>query len=356
MGQAPRIVIAGWAGAGNTGDELLTAWAVAAVREAGGTAIVLSVDPGDTSRRHATESVAAMSWSAMRVLVGADGLVVGPGGILQDATSLWSLPAHLLRPALANLRSIPMVGAGLGVGPIIRRGSGLMLRRSLKAALRVVVRDSRSAGLLAEVGVDVDVAPDAVFAAAPKIDNTKAEPDRIIVSLRNTQVVGQVRIAKFRESSPDLAGWASSLSALRQHLGVPIRFVAFDPERDRDLHTHLADMVGNCEVVEVDERSAPSEMKRAVVAVAGRYHAAVLAAAYGRPFVTLDQGAKLPALQQMIGDGGAAVAADAGAEEMCSGADLALSGASSLPAAAARAATQAEAHTDAIRLLVKAAG
>lgn len=355
MTDGPRIVIAGWAGAGNTGDELLTGWAVAEIQDAGGVAVVLSVDPVDTARRHGVESVRAMSLPALRAISTCDGLVIGPGGILQDESSVWSLPAHCLRPALARLRRVPVVGVGLGVGPIVRTGSGFLLRRALGSALSVVVRDRESASQLKAVGLDSAVAPDAVFAAAQRLRGVeKVEPDRIIVSLRNTQVRGRVRIAKTQEVSLDLAGWADSLAELRSHLGVPIRLVAFDPGRDGPLHSRLARLIGNCECVDVDEVSAPVEMARAVVAVIGRYHAAVLAASFGRPLVALDLGAKLPALTAMIGRGSVVIPDSVSSDALCRSVDAALAGADALSHTSARLAAEAQAHREAIRLLIEA--
>lgn len=357
MADGPRIVIAGWAGASNAGDELLTAWAVAAVTDAGGTPVVLSVDPADTSRRHGVESVRAMSPGALRVISGADGLLVGPGGILQDHSSFWSLPAHCLRPAVANLRRIPVVGAGLGVGPLNRRGSALMLRRALGRARRVVVRDQASAELLDTAGIESDVAPDAMFAVTSRDDGGVAniEPDRIVVSLRNLAVAGKLRIAKSLETAPDIEGWALALGALRREMGVQLRFVAFDLERDANVHLRIAAIIGDCETVAVDETSAEAEMARAVVAVCGRYHAAVLAAACARPVVTIGRGTKLPALNAMIGEGSASVEPVITEHGLGASVDEAMAGAVALSSTAAHLATEAEAHADAVALLVDSA-
>lgn len=354
MTDGPRIVIAGWAGAGNTGDELLTAWAVAEIHDVGGVAVALSVDPSDTRRRHGVESVRAMSPAALAAIATADGLVVGPGGILQDESSVWSLPAHCLRPAIARLRRIPVVGVGLGVGPLVRPGSGLLLRRSLGSALRLVVRDPESAAQLKGVGLDSTVAPDAAFSAAPRLRGAaQVEPDRIVVSLRNTQVRGRLRVAKRTEIVLDLDGWASALTRLRARLGVPIRFVTFDSTRDGPLHARLARLIGDCECVDADEVSAAMEMERAVVAVAGRYHAAVLAVALGRPLVALGQGAKLPALVAMVGCGSVVVDDPVSRDGLCRSVDAAFSGADTLLESSARLAAEADAHGEAIRLLIE---
>ncbi len=355
MADSPRIVIAGWAGAGNTGDELLTSWAVSVVKAAGGEPVVLSVDPADTARRHGVESVRALSPAAARTILGADGLVVGPGGILQDSTSIWSLPAHCTRPLMARLRRIPIVGAALGVGPITRRGSSTLLRFALGSAKRVVVRDPVSAAILLRSKVVAQCGPDAMFAAAPDlIDENSVARDRIIVSLRKTEIAGTIKRNRSNEVAPDMAAWSDSLVGLRRHLGVPIRFVSFDPGRDHEVHRQLAEMIGECELLEVDNLSAPAEVARSIVAVTGRYHAAVLAAAYARPVVALDQGSKLPALVAQIGPGATLLDPVVTAESLCDAADESMSASSGLVGAAKRLGDDAAAHGEAIREMVEA--
>lgn len=347
-------MIAGWAGAGNTGDELLTSWAVSEVRSAGGTPIVLSVDPVDTSQRHGVESVKAFSHRAVGAIVSADGLVVGPGGILQDSTSIWSLPAHCARPMLAKLTRTPIVASGVGVGPIRRRGSGTMLRLALSGAEAIVVRDERSAAIVRRFCLPADTAPDAVFAYAPQLlaDHT-ARPDRIVVSLRMTEVGGTFKPNRASEVRPDINAWAVALTELRRRIGAPIRFVSFDPGRDEELHSGLADRIGDCETVAADNLNAPAEIARSLVTVAGRYHAAVLSVAAGRPLVAVDQGTKLPALVEQVGSGAASTGPLVSAESVCCAAEEAIAGSVELSSTSARLATRALAHGTAIRGLVE---
>jgi len=354
MVDRPRIVIAGWAGAGNTGDELLTSWAVSEVRSAGGEPIVLSVDPADTERRHAAKSAKAMSLAAVRTILRADGLIVGPGGTLQDSTSIWSLPAHCARPLMARLSRIPVVGAGLGVGPVTRHGSSYLLRMALGGAARVVVRDSPSVDLLRRSNVFAECAPDAMFAAAPGlVDASSVVRDRIVVSLRKTEIRGTVRTNRSNEVTPDLDAWSESLAGLRTHLGVPIRFVSFDPGRDHQLHERLAEMIADCELVQVDNLSAPAEIARATVTVTARYHAAVLSASLRRPVVVLDQGSKLPALVSQVGGGATLTEPNISAESLCRAVDDSMASSQCLLDASTRLSDEAAVHGEAIREMIE---
>lgn len=351
MPDRPRIVIAGWAGAGNAGDELLTAWAADAVTRAGGAPVVLSVDADDTVARHGVPAVRATGLAAVRELWRADGLLVGPGGILQDATSVWSLPAHASRPLIARLRRRPIAAAGIGVGPLRRRGSSRLVRTMLGSATGVVVRDRPSARLLERSGIDSVVAPDAVFGRCA----TSRTPDSVVVALRAGLAPGGLRIARSREDDGSgLEPWADAAAAVAGSLGVPVRFAALDAGRDLAIHERLADRVGG-EVVVVDETSAPETLASAGVALCGRYHAAVLALGAGRPVVAVDEGMKLPALAEMFPEGFATRPRDVAAEAIEAACRSVLADAAALPPLARRAQEGAAGHDRAVEALVAAA-
>ena len=116
----PRILISGWAGAGNVGDELLTRAMVTRLRRLGAEPVVASRAPLATTALHGVDAV---PWGprGRAALAGIDGVCVGPGGILQDTSSLWSLPGHLAIAFLARRRGLPVAAIGVGAEPLRRR-------------------------------------------------------------------------------------------------------------------------------------------------------------------------------------------------------------------------------------------
>jgi polysaccharide pyruvyl transferase WcaK-like protein len=104
-----RLVLSGYYGFRNSGDEAVLKSILAALEAAGQEQgikvepIVLSGDPEWTSRQYGVESVNRMKLAEIRkALKSSDGLISGGGSLLQDATGLGSIPYYLGIMALAR--------------------------------------------------------------------------------------------------------------------------------------------------------------------------------------------------------------------------------------------------------------
>ena len=171
------MVISGYYGFGNAGDEavlqgVLAGLRHAAVKEAESIeAVVLSADPAATRRVHGVEAVSR--WSApgvWRALRGADLLVSGGGGLIQDRTSARSSLYYLGVIAMARAARLPVYVYGQGVGPIRRRALRILAGLCLQGVRGAGVRDEASLRLLQEIGVPRErlfLAADAAFALEP---------------------------------------------------------------------------------------------------------------------------------------------------------------------------------------------
>lgn len=294
---APRILVCGWAGAGNVGDELLTAAIVALVRAAGGVAVVASRDPAATTARHGVESV-PWGFAAVRPAASVDGACVGPGGIIQDSSSLWSLPGHLAGPARVGRRGGPVVGIGLGAEVLRLPGSARMVRRVLGTG-PVLCRDQASVDALARAGVEAAVAADLAFTLDPP---PVAPADELVVAIGPEVGPGLLRPASRRLETGDLDLIAAALDAQAGRLSVPVVFVCFRGDRDRAMADGLARRLRAPATVvagDVDEQVARVAGARAVIT--SRYHALVVAARSGTPAVVVSRQAKLASLVEQVG-------------------------------------------------------
>src|SRR5438105_835314 len=113
-----NILIAGYYGFGNVGDELILSSILMEIgkRYPSSRITVLSADPERTHRFHGVSSVRRWSpLAVVRAIWKADVLVVGGGGLLQDQTSSRSLAYYLGLVALARLLVCPVVFYALGV-------------------------------------------------------------------------------------------------------------------------------------------------------------------------------------------------------------------------------------------------
>ena len=97
---------------------------------------------------------------------------------MQNLTSERSLSYYLALLKTANRRGIPSVMFSGGVGPLRGTGASRRVAKELERAAYVSVRDGRSAGYLAGLGIPEDrihQGADPAFLLAP------ADPDRIAV-------------------------------------------------------------------------------------------------------------------------------------------------------------------------------
>jgi polysaccharide pyruvyl transferase CsaB len=308
------VVIAGWSGTENLGDELLLRALLGMLADRGLGATVVSRRPEVTRAVHGVHAIGLSDAAGLvAALRRSRGMVLGPGGILQDQTSPASLPWHLARVGEARAIRRPVVGVGLGAGPLARRGSRTLVGLALRRCQVVAVRDEPSAALLAGCGVDrVAVGVDLVLG----LDAPRAAPeDRIVVCLRPHTPGGSIRPLR-RLTAQDLdparvRSIAGALDRLAADVGLPLHLVAMERGRDDHYHQLVADRLTAPVTTAVpDLDGVLEEVARSRLVVAMRYHAGVAALLAGRPAVLVGYAPKVRALAGQVGEPMALVADD----------------------------------------------
>ncbi len=146
-----RILVSGYYGFGNAGDEAILDAMAAGLSPHRLT--VLSGDPAATRAEHGVEAVPRQSLRhVMGAIRAADLVVSGGGSLLQDATGPRSVPYYLGILWLARLLGRRFVVYAQGVGPV-RSPARFRLLRYLNRAAAITVRDQASADLLRKAGV-----------------------------------------------------------------------------------------------------------------------------------------------------------------------------------------------------------
>ena len=307
VGEAPRVVVAGWAGSTNLGDELVLEALGRKLRAAGATPVVVSQHPSRTVADQGLSAVGPAPWAVARAARDAAGLVFGGGGLLQDETSPFNLPYHLVRPTLARAVGRPVVGVGLGAGGL-RSAVGRRLVRAALAGVPVAVRDEGSVAALVAAGLPPPVlaADLAVSLPRPQV----AAQDAVAVSLRPWRTTGGVLpVAARRPTTPPcfVDKMAGALDAVADGTGLAVRFVALQADRDGPLHRDVADrMRAPSELLTPGREGVVAAVAACRVVVAMRYHAGIAALLGGRPSVLLGYSPKVPALAADVGRGAAA--------------------------------------------------
>ena len=168
-----KIVISGYYGFGNAGDEaMLTAILESLYNEQPNLDItVISGNPAKTGRTHGVKAVPRLHfpliWHTLRQC---DLLISGGGSLLQDVTSKRSLYYYLSIMKMAQWIGKKVFLYAQGIGPLTRTHARSTVADVLNRCDYITVRDQKSADLLQELGVTqvpVRVTADAVLAMHP---------------------------------------------------------------------------------------------------------------------------------------------------------------------------------------------
>jgi polysaccharide pyruvyl transferase CsaB len=212
-----RIVVAGYYGFGNLGDELILSGVLSGLRSSlrAPEFCVISGDPSDTLHRH---RVRAVLWSditaitkevktAQSVIIGGGGLFhdywgVDAGAILTPSLTGISYPATLAVLALQHQK--PFMLYAVGVGPLVTDDGRELTRAIFDAATVASVRDVESLAALEDIGIKPDhvvVTADPAFLVVPPAAAGCEKPSArvmtgitrpvIAVCLRNWDLWGQ---------------------------------------------------------------------------------------------------------------------------------------------------------------------
>jgi len=299
------IVLSGYYGFGNLGDEAVLSATIRTLRARLGDlpVTVLSARPAETAATHGVAAVHRTDPRAVwRALGRARLFLSGGGSLLQDITSARSALYYLGVLALATARVPRTMVYAQGVGPLRRGWVRWLVRRVLDRVDVVTVRDADSRSLLEALRVRCrpTLVADPVWLLDP------APPEALAPRLRSAGVgEGEpLLLVAVRPWRGDrfVGALAAGLREAARRLGARVVAVPFQRDRDLALSTRVAAATGG---VLLDPPPAPEEVlalaARATAVVGLRLHALILAARAGTPPVGLAYDPKVGALFRELG-------------------------------------------------------
>lgn len=309
-----RVTVAAWIGSANAGDDLIFAALCHKLLVRGTRVTAISTTPDETARMGVQAVDHRDLPRVLRAIRTSDALVFGGGGLLQDQTSGFNLPYHLSRIAMARATATPFAVIGVGAGPLRTAVGRVQVRRALRGAVGVTVRDEGSLDLLRSLGVEgVRLAAD-LAVALPSPDVTPA--DVICACLRPWRPTRGLLPVSTRGRSditaePMVARLAAGLEDAAARTGMPVRFVALQPGWDDRLHERVAERLSCAtELVAPAADAVVDQVAASRVVVAMRYHAGIAAMLAGRPSVLIGYDPKLDGLAAVLGPAGTLLAWD----------------------------------------------
>jgi polysaccharide pyruvyl transferase CsaB len=324
-----HILVAGYYGFNNSGDEAILRVLLKDIQHAGGdpSICVLSGDPDATRRIYGVEAIAHGDVAGIIEQVRrSDALVVGGGGIFQDywgaqtntllTNQQAGLPFYSSLPMLGCLMEKPVLIYSVGVGPLFSAEARELTRLSFKVAALATVRDAASKKLLQSIGIPtskIQVTADLAFAlqadpvrAREILDDLSVDSNRPVVGvcLRNWDI------------GVDPSAWqaatASALDQFTEKTGCSYLFLPF-----QDLPVSLLNQDSLAAAAVISRMThqhecmlLPAQEDPAVTAgilstcrlvIGMRFHAIVFAAGNGVVPLALAYDPKVTQLMQSLG-------------------------------------------------------
>lgn len=294
----PTVVISGYYGFGNVGDELILASIIHNLRQLREWRIfVLSANPEETTSLYNVRSV--NRWSLkdiLRVLRKADLFISGGGTLFQDMTSSLSLYYYLGLIDLAKTMHKKVMVYGQGIGPINKWFNRLLINHILNNVELITIRDEDSLTELKRLGIS---RPRIVLTADPVFSYVDVRTH--LSKMRRERRIG-ISIRRWPKVLDLPCVIAKAGDELIDSLGVKIDFFAFHPD-DEDLCYEVIGMMNR--KAQILKESNPFEFSNLInqvdLLLGMRLHALILAATNYVPMVGIGYDPKVNSLLRFIG-------------------------------------------------------
>ncbi len=294
----PRVLISGYYGFGNLGDEALLDVIVARLRAAypGGSIDVLSADPAATAARLQVDATPRADIGAVRRSIDrADVVLSGGGGLLQNVTSLRSLLyyAGIVRSAVRAQKKTMIFAQS--IGPLDFWGRAVV-RAFCGGVTAATVRDEASRRLLAGLlpKVRVERTADPVFLFEPG----SAPLDLAAEGLDGDAPLVVISVRRWPANEATVSLLAAVTDRLAQEHGAQVAFLPLGGPPDADVSTSVIRRAKSTPVLlpEFSLGQAAQIISRASLVIGMRLHSLIIAARLGVPFVAIPYDPKVSSL------------------------------------------------------------
>jgi polysaccharide pyruvyl transferase CsaB len=256
-----KILLIGYYGFDNLGDELLKDAAESILRKAGHQVKILNRSDRKVSKIYA-------------MIKSVDAVVYAGGSLFQDVTGRGlSVLYYAFLIFLAKKINKKILLVGQGMGPIKKKMNLYILKKVFKYVDYISLRDQVSAAFLQALGINnYKLFTDFVFVEKLKIKNVNESDKKNIVF-------------SFRQLDKDYSSPLYSLiKKIRDDLGVSIKLVSMQKNIDENVIKKMTDL-DNVELVPYGREQIIKAIAKADLAVGMRLHFLILAAKLGIPFI-----------------------------------------------------------------------
>ncbi len=301
MSRPLHILLAGYYGFANAGDEIVLAGIQKGLASISGTRPfeirALSGFPAHTGQVHGIRAYPRFSPAGLiAALVWADCLVLGGGSLIQDATSRRSALYYLWLTRIAQMLGRKTFLWAQGFGPLEAPELRNLARRVLSKASAITVRDPASRNELRGLGVPerlLALSADPAFLVDPS-EVLRSEP--FFQASRNVGGLFGVSLRSWPAIERAEGDVAQACKAFTNAAKLGCFLIPFQQPQDAEISNRVAARCG-VEAAVLSARPSPREMIRLfqelTLVMGMRLHSLILAARSAVPFVGLSYDPKV---------------------------------------------------------------
>lgn len=296
-----RLLVGGYFGCGNLGDDSLLLGFLQLVSREGHDVTVMAGSPQDIHRNLGVRAIPRKDVGAFRAALAENDALVLPGGSLfQDASSTRSVLYYQQLVAQAKKAGKRVILLGQGVGPLTSFMGKRLAGMAFRAADAIAVRDPDSATVIRNLGVPgtATLTGDLAF-LLPK---PAASEDVQNFQVGGMRSVGIAPRPFGKNNASTVTLYAEFCRALFARQVMPV-LIEMDAEHDGPLILEIEKACGG-KVPSLRRLSHPTQLQsrlmRLDAVVAVRLHAGILAASLGVPPYLVGYDPKVTALAKQL--------------------------------------------------------
>lgn len=328
-----NVLISGYYGSRNGGDEAMLASMLEGLREFGGDikVTVISLNPEYTKKRHNVDAIPTKDiFAIVKKILSADLVISGGGSLLQNVTSRRSLYYYLGIIFLAKFFGRKVMLYAQGIGPVYGFFPRKIMKLIVNRADLITVRDSGSPKELERLGIDkpkIFCTADPVLATKPvSTEVGKKILEKYSVVPEEKLVGVSVRLwADWKHCQTELAKAADEISA---RLGAKIIFIPMQFPEDVKAAKAVAALMKNNFVV-IDEELSTSDVLSLIgcmnLVIGIRLHALIFSGVMNIPALGISYDPKIDRFLDSVGEKPVGTISDLTAEKIFDAAKKKLS-------------------------------
>ena len=297
---AGNLLLAGYIGCGNLGDDAIALGFVQGLGNSGYDINVMSGRPEETNRLYGFSVIDRKDFKAIETAINQCDALVFPGGsIFQDVTSIRSVSYYSKLVSMAKKAKKKVLLLGQGVGPVTTFLGKRMTASAFNDADVISVRDPDSAQALKEIGVRKSARMTADMAFL--LPAVQSSDDVQGFTVGNMKTVGIS--ARPLDKKTDVAALFGDFCRLLYQNGSMPVLIEMDKEEDGPLIAEIAKRQGG-KIPDIRKLTTPMQLQQRLLRmdsiVAMRLHAGILAATVGIPPLMVSYDPKVSAFAKMM--------------------------------------------------------